>query len=145
MGLFPGVTMNDLFRFLLMRPADVTAPDDVKTLNASFVNQGATRPIAQRLARAFIDNNPPQRLAEGLAYAATARAVVEAVGAGSMKAKDLADIVKKVTGKTLAAVLDPKFAADEVGLADSLVAMKLLSDSSGGDAPGLAKLAQGYD
>ena len=40
---------------------------------------------------------------------------------------------------------DPKFSTEETLLADSLVAMKLLSDSCGGDAAGLAVVAQGYD
>lgn len=138
--------MNDLFRFLLLRPANVTKSTDVKTLTPRFVEKGVPRSEAQRAARAYIAAHPLQRVAEELAYAEAALAVAEAVGGGSAKAKDIADIVKKVTAKTLAAVLDdPVFTADEARLADALAAMKLLSDSSGGDAPGLARLAQGYD
>ncbi len=63
-----------------------------------------------------------------------------------MSAKDLAALVEKETGKTVGDIVGAKkLAADEARLADSLVAMKLLSDSLGGDAPGLARLAQGYD
>jgi len=48
--------MDDLFRFLLLRPADVAAPRDVKTLTPSFVAKGAPSDMARAAARAFVAN-----------------------------------------------------------------------------------------
>jgi hypothetical protein len=138
--------MDDLFRFLLLRPADVAAPKDVKTLTPSFVAKGAPPDMAWPAARAFVEKSGVLLSPDSLSFYAVARVVADAIEPGSMSAKDLAALVKKETGKTVGDVVgDKKFVADETRLADSLVAMKLLSDSLGGDAPGLAKLAQGYD
>jgi hypothetical protein len=138
--------MDDLFRFLLLRPASPAASTGVKTLIPSYVGRGVSVSVARTAARAFVDKNAVLRSIDGLTYAAAADAVVGSIGTGAIKAKDLSNLVRKSAGKTAAdAAADPKFLADEKRLADSLVAMKLLSDSFGGDAPGLARLAQGYD
>jgi hypothetical protein len=138
--------MNDLFRFLMLRPANVTPPADVKILTPSFVDKGATLEGARGAARSYVDKKAVLLSTDGLAFVSTALAVNAKVGSGSIPAKEVSAIIQKETGSTVAKVVaDPRFAADEARLSDSLVAMKLLSDSSGGDAPGLAELAQGYD
>jgi hypothetical protein len=112
----------------------------------TFADKGVTREIARRAARIFVDKMSLLLSPEGLTFASAALAVRTGVGTGSIPAEDVSAIVKKATGKTVAEVLAlPQFDAEEQQLADSLVAMWLLSDSCGGDAPGLAQLAQGYD
>ena len=64
--------------------------------------------------------------------------LVAKLRANRLPATEISALVKNATGET-------KFAQEEALLTDLLVAMKLLSDSSGMDAPGLASVAQGYD
>jgi len=47
--------MNDLFRFLLLRPADEIAPSDVKLLTPTFTNQDDTRSTVRRKATVLVD------------------------------------------------------------------------------------------
>jgi len=138
--------MNDLFRFLLLRPATPALPKDVKTLNPTFVDKNAPPGVAREAARAFVQRKGLVSTPDSLKFAAAASAVAQALNSDPISAKDFAAIVKKETGKTpgeLVAV--QQFGADEEQLTNSLAAMKLLSDSLGSDAPGLARLAQGYD
>lgn len=138
--------MNDLFRFLLLRPADIVDPGLVLTLTPSFVEPGASRELARREAKSYVDRKEFVTSAQGLTYAKAAMAVVSLLGPQPRSAQDVSDAVQAAVGKTAAqAAADPKFKAEETILADSLVATKLLSDSSGIDAAGLAERAQGYD
>jgi hypothetical protein len=138
--------MNDLFRFLLLRPANPVGPKDVKTLAPSFVEKNASLDVARQAAHRYVEKKELISSPDDLKFAAAAGIVAGAIGSGSISAKDLSAVVKKETGNTPAELAGAQeFAADEERLADSLVAMKLLSDSLGSDAPGLARLAQGYD
>jgi len=138
--------MDDLFRFLLLRPAIRPAPEDINQLTASFVRPGTARDVARRAARAFVDDKTHPTSADGMKYSKVALEVVSKLGTNRLKATEISTIVKNATGETATKVVDdPKFAEEETLLADLLVAMKLLSDSSGMDAPGLAAVAQGYD
>jgi hypothetical protein len=137
--------MNDLFRFLLLRPAMPTAPDAVKALSPSFVKEGTVLSKAKQAASQFVTAGKMSS-AEQLGFAAAVDAAAIAIGTGSMSAGDLDKLLKKVAGKTAAQIAnDAQFSGEEQRVADTLCAMKLLSGSQGGDAPGLARLAQGYD
>ncbi|MFM0389281.1 hypothetical protein [Paraburkholderia dipogonis] len=138
--------MDDLFRFLMLRPANLPSPDDVKTLVPSFVKQGANRDVARKAAAGFVAQGSVLSSTDRLAFTSAALAVAAALRPGPLPAKDVSVIIEKQAGRPAGEVVaNVRFGADEARLADSLVAMKLLSDSSGGDAPGLALLAQGYD
>lgn len=138
--------MNDLFRFLLLRPAQPAEPMDVKTLAPSFAARGDAPAAVKESARAYVANKGVVVSLDELKFRAVALAVAEAIGTTPMAAKDVAELVKKECGKKPADLIaDAGFGRDEQRVADSLVAMKMLSDSMKGDAPGLARLAQGYD
>lgn len=137
--------MNDLFRFLQLRPADVAKPEDKKILKPTFVDRGVSRDLAKRAAREYVAGPVFMAVPKDLAFDKAALAVTSALAAGPLAAAKVSSITKAESGSTAAdALADARFAADEARLADSLVAMKLLSNSSGADAPTLAKLAQGY-
>lgn len=138
--------MDDLFRFLLLRPANRVDTGDVKTLGASFIPAGTGRPSARRLAQAFVDRGANVTSTSGLKYAAVASELAAKLRAQALPLADVVALVKNTTKQAPAAVIaDPKFAAEESLVADSLVAMKLLSSSAGADGPDLAAIAQGYD
>jgi hypothetical protein len=138
--------MDDLFRFLLLRPAEVTPQDDIKVLGPTFVDGGVTFTAARDAARNFVGKKLLLLSTDELAFAPTAMAVINALGTGSVRARSIVALIKEMTGETPRAVVaNPRFDAEAEQLANSLVAMKLLSNSYGGDAPGLAKVAQGYD
>lgn len=138
--------MNELFRFLLIRPADVVASEDTKQLAASFAPTGTPRDVARREAQAFIDSKSNATFADRLKYGAAALGLVSKLRQGPQPLSDLSEAVTQATGSTPDQVVsDPTFVTEEKLVADSLVAMKLLSDSSGADAAGLAEVALGYD
>ena len=138
--------MDDLFRFWLIRPASPVASKDVNPLTASFTHPEMTRDAALRAARAFVDSGALTRSAESLKYADIALQVASKSRGKPVAAAEVSAIVKNATGDTVEKlVANSEFIADEKQLADTLVAMKLLSDSTGGDAPGLALVARGYD
>lgn len=138
--------MNDLFRFLLLRPAMPAPPETVNTLVPSFVPKDAPITAAREAARAFVRQKRLLLSPDELTFAKAANAVATAIGSGVMTAPEVDAILKKEEGKTSAEIAnDVRFATEVERLADSLCAMKLLSGSQGADAPGLARLAQGYD
>jgi hypothetical protein len=138
--------MDDLFRFMMLRPANLPPPDEVKSITPGFVNQGAPIQEARRAAAQYVQSGAFVRSTFELAFARIANTIVSAIRTGPSKPADLADLTKKVTGKTPADLIaDDGFKTEETRLADSLVAMKLLSSSVGGDAPAVARLVQGYD
>ena len=49
--------MNDLFRFLLSRPAEPSEPEDVNSLTASFASQGAPSAGLMEPVRGYVANN----------------------------------------------------------------------------------------
>lgn len=46
--------MNDLFRFMILRPATPVAPDAIKTLTPSFVDGTPTISQARRAAENYV-------------------------------------------------------------------------------------------
>lgn len=138
--------MHDLFRFLMLRPATPVKPSEIKLLAATFVQAGASREVTKREAQGFVDNNKHAKSGYGLKYADAALDVAVALAAGGRPVVDVEKIVSTRTGDSCAkAIADTAFDHEEQLLANSLVAMKLLSNSASGDAPGLAQLALGYD
>ncbi|MGA4840214.1 hypothetical protein [Streptomyces sp. G45] len=138
--------MDELVRFVLQRPAQQPETSEVKPLRPAFVPPGADRPTAVGKALALVASERFLRTPDPLKYAAAARAVAALLAPRPLEADHVRDVVRDHAGKPADQVVaDPRFAAEEELLADSLVAMKLLSDSSGADAPGLAELARGYD
>jgi hypothetical protein len=145
--------MDDLFRFLLLRPADLPAPAELNVLEADFlsggvglqqVRDGGNDPRDD--ARRFLASGQALRGVDDLGYPATALAVQDGLGAGPATAAQLAAIVAKTTSDTIDTIVSSTvFHDDQRRLADTLVALKLLSGVSGYDARGLAAAAQGYD
>lgn len=136
--------MGDLFRFFVMRPANAVTREDAKLLSPSFVPDGASRKEAQEAARRLIEQKALPVDPDHLHFAEAARAAIASFAAG--ETPGVAKAVKKATGDSVGQIVrDRRFAGEEAHLADSLVAMKLLSDSFGADAPDLADLARGYD
>jgi hypothetical protein len=139
--------MEDLFRFLLLRPAQPADPPVVKTLTPSFAEPGVPVSRAKRAASQYIQNvGPVKAPLETLKFGRAAQVAADALVPGPIQLTAFDKAVKDNSGKNPAEIVaDADFNKEEQALADSLSAMKLLSNSSGGDAPGLAKLALGYD
>jgi hypothetical protein len=55
------IVMNDLFRFLLSRPAEPSEPKDVNSLTASFASQGAPSAGLMEPVRGYVANNLARR------------------------------------------------------------------------------------
>ena len=137
--------MDDLFRFLLLRPAEPAKTSDLKVLSPSFIVGGSQPELKKRRAQEFVKNKSFILNPDELAYASAARAVSALLRAGPATAAAISGELKAANGNTAkGAVADKRFAAEEVRIADTLVAMKVLSNSSGADAPALLQLAQGY-
>jgi hypothetical protein len=138
--------MDDLFRFLLLRPADLPADDDVKVLEPTHLDTGRGRQLARREAAKLLASKTLLRRTEDLRYGDLALTVRAALDAGTVPAAALQDLVKKRSGKRATDLTgDDRFAAEEGSLADTLVAAKLVSGTPDLDARGLAAAAQGYD
>jgi len=138
--------MEELFRFLLLRPAGAVEQSDINTLTPSFAAAGIPREAAVRNARAFLDQKAHATTVGTLQYSKAALAVVAALRRACRPASEVSSVVSAVTGKTAAKLVAEQAFIEECDLlADSLVAYKLLSNSSGADAAGLAEAAQGYD
>ncbi|EOD66599.1 hypothetical protein [Amycolatopsis vancoresmycina] len=139
--------MEDLFRFLLVRPASPTASNTVLKLVPRFVAATATRDVAQAAAVTFIGQNPPATATAGFVFANLARDVAAFVGDDSKALKDVVALVKSENSNHPPAdvVKDSHFDTERKLLIDVLCALKLTSDSAGADAPALANLLRGYD
>jgi len=138
--------MDELFRFLLLRPATPVAPGETNQLSPSFVPAGSSRDVARRQAQTFINGNAYAKSVAALTLSGAALQVAARLRGATAPAAEIKTLVQSATGKMIDAVVaDPAFAVEQKLLADTLVAMKLLSDASGGDAAGLAVAARGYD
>ncbi|MFH0179116.1 hypothetical protein ACIA6D_42755 [Streptomyces cacaoi] len=138
--------MDELVRFVLQRPAQRPDSSEIKVLRPTFVEPGTDRPTARLKAREFAATNKFLRTPDPLTHAEVARAVAALLAPSPAETDAVRDVVHDHTGKTPEQVVaDSRFASEEDQLANSLVAMKLLSDSLGADAPGLSDLARGYD
>ena len=86
--------MSDLFRFLLLRPADVYDRSKSKSWGANFTKTGMTFEEA-KAAQNFVDGGSLLGSIEILQFATLALSVVSAVGTDSMPAKDVSTIVER--------------------------------------------------
>lgn len=81
--------MDDLFRFLQLRPALPVAPDDVQLLVPSFVDANADRATARDRARAFISSQDFVKAGGHLSFAVAASEVARGIGAGRVACRTL--------------------------------------------------------
>jgi len=138
--------MDDLFRFVLLRPANLPDSTEVKVLEPPSIDVSGSRQVARRQAVQLLTGDRVLRRTEQLSHAATALAVHDALDAGPRQAAEVRQLVQDVSGTTVEdLVASDAFHADEAGLADALVAAKLVSDSAQTDARGLGAAAQAYD
>jgi hypothetical protein len=139
--------MEDLFRFLLVRPATPTVSSTILRLVPSFVAANANRDVARQAAAAFIAQNPPASATTGFLYTTVARDVAALVGDDSKPLKDVVALVKKDSNNKSPADLikDAHFDTEQKLITDVLCALKLISSSAGADAPALVALLRGYD
>jgi hypothetical protein len=134
--------VEELFRFVLLRPADLAAADDLKPILAAFLAEGDQLPVARRKAEEFVGVGGFITALDELAYRRAAAAVVSALAKGPRPAADVSALVQQITGSPAGDIVGHTgFATEEQALADSLVAMKLLSSSRGADAPALAAVS----
>lgn len=94
--------MNDLFRFLLLRPAEPSEPKDGNSLTASFASQGAPPAGLKESVRGYVANNLARRAhvpRRGTCGDRRHRRVLDVV-------EDLLALVKMQTGKRPADLVD---------------------------------------
>ena len=145
--------MNDLFRCLVMRPAQAVAPDDIDKLEEStivhefaHVSNNTPREGAINAAQQFILSEDAVRDVGTLNFGVAATAVADALMSGQVSAAEIRNVVESVGGGSAGDVAASEaFRMDRRRLADTLVSMKLLSSSSGMDGPNLVQLEHGYD
>jgi len=138
--------MDELFRFVLRRPANATAPAEVNTLSASFLEGEPTWDSAKSLAAQALKDGKLLSAGTQVVYEDVARAVVGLLGPGPRAASDVVALVQKVAGKDPTAIAtDAEFSAAVAAVSDTLVALKLLSSSEGRDAADLTTIARGLD
>lgn len=138
--------MTDLFRFLMLRPADLPKPDAIKPLTPTFVEKADGAAVRRRRAATYVKAHAADMRVENLAFADVAGSVAAALASGPLSAADLEMIVAAASGHAAESLVgQDEFAKEEQTLTDWLVALKLVSGSFGADAAGLARLAQGYD
>lgn len=138
--------MDDLFRFVLLRPADAPDATEVKTLAPPSLDTARGAGVARRRAVQLLRRDDALRRTDDLAHAGAALAVAAELARGPRPADAVRAVVEAITGTPVSEIVaDDAFARDEGRLADVLVATKLVSDSSGTDARALATAARGYD
>lgn len=138
--------MDDLFRFVLLRPANLPDSTEVKVLEPPSIDVSVSRQVARRQAVQLLTGDSVLRRTEQLSHATTALAVHDALVAGPRPAAEVSQLVQDLSGTSVEdLVASDAFHADEAGLADVLVATKLVSESAQTDARGLGAAAQGYD
>jgi hypothetical protein len=109
------------------------------------VDKAASPEVAKRAAHAFARSKAFVVDPGELSNSTTALEIASLVRGEGASAGTVSTAVKVRSGKTAAQlVADTRFAADAVRVADTLVAVKTLSDSAGADAPTLLRIAQGY-
>ncbi|MEU8133890.1 hypothetical protein [Streptodolium elevatio] len=145
--------MDDLFRFLLLRPANLPAPSELDVLYPDFLGSGeqqldqtASTTDPREAAAEYLESGGPLRGVDELSVAATALAVHAALAAGPIPLADLRAVVAKTTTATIEQIVaNAGFDVDRSRLANTLVAVKLVSGAPGIDARGLGAAAQAYD
>ncbi|MBO0901167.1 hypothetical protein J1G43_14470 [Cellulomonas sp. zg-ZUI22] len=138
--------MDDLARFIVMRPPDLPTRGEVKVLEPPSIDTTAGRRPAAEQARDVLRSEHAVRRVEDLRAGSVAVRVQHVLSAGHVPLAVLADAVEAVGGRDVATVVaDETFGTEEGALADTLVATKILSGWPDVDAAGLAAAAQGYD
>ncbi len=138
--------MNDLFRFVVMRPADRPAKDETNPLGASFLKGNLSWGRAKVLAQTAINGGKVLAPGEEVPDAATARAVVDFLRRGPQPDSAVKKVIEEQAGRAPKAIVQNKQWDEEVSkVSDTLVALKLTSTSAGRDAPDLTTIARGFD
>lgn len=138
--------MDDLARFIVLRPPNLPDEDEVQVLAPASIDFGLGRRQARQQALEVLRSEGAVRRVDGLQAGAVAVAVQLALGSRSIARSELDELVTAATGRSIEAVVaDDSFAAEELAVADTLVASKLVSGWADIDAAGLASAAQGYD
>ncbi len=143
--------MNELFRYLMLRPAQAATPAEADTLTASTITENASNApdpgvAATAAAGEFVKSSELVRDSATLSQAILAGAVADEIALGPVSGEAISALAVALTDRSLESLIDePSFATDRRRLADTLVAMKLLSSSLELDAPELVRLETGYD
>ena len=138
--------MDDLFRFVLLRPSNLPSSGDLKTLEPRRPRRhGPAAGGAQARGRvASVRARGPERRRADLRRGRGARPG-GARGPSAAARRRARDGARRDGIGPGGARSRTEFVDDERRLADTLVATKLVSDSAGTDARGLADAARGYD
>jgi len=119
---------------------------DTKVLVATFFEKGVSIQTARRAALNFVEKKQLIIATDSLNFSNIAHIIYQELKSGPLSNHDISKLVQKETSLTLEKIVnDDDFGKEESQLSDSLVAMKLLSNSYGGDAPDIVELIQGYD
>src|SRR6266511_5537317 len=134
--------MDDLFRFLLLRPADLPSADELKVLEPSFLDdddgggEDGRGEVAhkqhvgdpRRAAEEYLASERALHRVEDLAYAEMAFLVYNALLAGPLTLADLTALVAETTETPVGEIVASNaFVEDAQRLADTLVATKIVS------------------
>ena len=129
-----------------MRPADRPEQDKSKPLSASFLKDNVSWERAKVLAANAIKAGKVLTPGEQVPDAETARAVVDFLRAGPQPNSAVTKVIEEHAGQAPKAIVEDKQWGEEVSkVSDTLVALKLTSDSAGRDAPDLTTIARGFD
>lgn len=138
--------MDELFRFVLMRPPERPSKDEVKVLGASFIPQGAAWQQAKTAAEKALQSGKLLAAGEEAPEAGVARAIAEFLSRGPKPAAEVAKLVETQTGQApKALVANKQFVKAVTTVSETLVALKLMSSSLGRDAADLTTIARGFD
>ena len=89
--------MNELFRFLMLRPADLPAPDAVQVLAPRKIDTGSTKAVARRQAVELLRAGPDVVRVEDLAHVEVALAVHAALTEAPQTLADVRTLVGTFT------------------------------------------------
>ncbi len=137
--------MNELFRFLMMRPADLPRREDVRRLRPANIDLSKGRARAMRQAAEVLASESVPRTVEDVPLGPVARELAAALAARVLPPEEAAELVERLTGARAETLVDDAFTASVARLDDVLVAAALVSGAPGVDARGLATVAQGLD
>ena len=144
--------MNELFRYLMLRPAQAASPADADGLSESTIvknavaGRGDVLAVAEAAAKEFANSDQLLRDPSTLTLSKLAGAVADAVAAGPVSRQDVESLSGSLTDRALESLVDDEaFRSERKRLADTLASMKLLSSSLDLDAPELVRLETGYD
>jgi hypothetical protein len=93
--------MDDLFRFVLLRPANLPDSTEVKVLAPALIDVAATRELARRQAVQLLNSAQVVRSTEQLGITPTALAVRDALAAGPIPAERLRELVSDACGRSV--------------------------------------------